>query len=146
MRVAIVHYHLSPGGVTSVIRAASQSLGDASIPHVILCGSPAAEEDLPVRVVEELGYRKSSERSPAAVLADLRSACVEALGGPPDVWHFHNHSLGKNIIFPEMVALLAEAGERLVLQLHDLAEDGRPQNYPLIADQSHLYPLSPRII
>ena len=146
MRVAIVHYHLSPGGVTSVIRAASHSLEDAAIPHVILCGSCSPTEDLPACVITELGYRKSSERSAAAVLADMRSACMEALGGPPDVWHFHNHSLGKNILMPEIVALLAGTGERLVLQLHDLAEDGRPQNYPLIADQPHLYPLSPRVI
>lgn len=144
MRIAIVHYHFSPGGVTSVIRSASHSLTTASIPHVILCGS-SPPEDLPIRIIGDLQYLKSTRRSAASLLAELRMAAEDAIGGTPDVWHFHNHSLGKNILFPEIVHLLAEAGDRIILHLHDLAEDGRPQNFPLIADQAHLYPVSPRI-
>ena len=45
----------------------------------------------------------------------------------------------------EVVARLAEEHERLVLQLHDLAEDGRPANYPAIADFAGLYPVGQRV-
>ena len=48
MRIAIVHYHLGPGGVAEVIRA---SLPSAE--HVILVGEgPADDENLPLRIVE----------------------------------------------------------------------------------------------
>ncbi len=149
MRVAIVHYHLDPGGVTRVIEAASRVLGTAGIGHVILvgdAGGPREAEAFPVRRITGLGYLTTPGDLTAEMLADaLRSTATEALGGAPDVWHFHNHSLGKNCLLPDVVARLAEAGERLVLQIHDLAEQGRPGNYPFIADCHRLYPFSPRI-
>ncbi|WAC21079.1 HAD family hydrolase [Luteolibacter sp. SL250] len=144
MRIAIVHYHLSPGGVTTIIRAACRGLAAAGVHHLVLCGNAPAE-DLPVRIVPDLRYLRTSARPAEALLEEMRKAAADALGGPPDVWHFHNHSLGKNILMPRVVSLLAEAGERLVLQLHDLVEDGRPGNHPLVAEQPWLYPLSPRV-
>ena len=148
MTVAIVHYHLGPGGVSHVIAAASQCLSEAGTRHVILVDSPpeGPAHDMPVRIVSGLGYRSSSGGLGASELLErLRSAAREALGAPPDIWHFHNHALGKNPLLPEVVALLAEADERIVLQIHDLAEDGRPANYQVIADCGNLYPVSPRI-
>jgi FMN phosphatase YigB (HAD superfamily)/glycosyltransferase involved in cell wall biosynthesis len=136
MRVAIVHYHLAPGGVTRVIESASQVLTNAGVRHVVLTGGD----------VTGLGYLTAPGKLTAGdFLANLRSTATQALGAPPDIWHFHNHSLGKNALLPEVVARLAAAGERIVLQIHDLAEDGRPANYPLIADHPTLYPFSPRI-
>ncbi|MBX3743213.1 MAG: HAD family hydrolase [Akkermansiaceae bacterium] len=145
MRIAIVHYHLSPGGVTTIIRAACRGLSTAGVRHVVLCGNAPAE-DLPARLVPDLAYLRTSARPAESLLEEMRDAAEEALGGPPDVWHFHNHSLGKNILMPRVVSLLAEAGDRLVLQLHDLVEDGRPGNHPLVAEQPWLYPLSPRVL
>jgi FMN phosphatase YigB (HAD superfamily) len=149
MRVAIVHYHLDPGGVTSVIQLTSKVLTAAGIQYVIVVGGegvPPQSELIPIRRVEGLGYLSETAPLTAAALTDsLRTAATEALGAPPDVWHFNNHSLGKNRLIADVVALLAEAGERLVLHLHDLAEDGRPQNYPLIANCPKLYPISLRI-
>jgi FMN phosphatase YigB (HAD superfamily) len=136
MRVAIVHYHLSPGGVTRVIETASQVLTSAGIRHAILTGDN----------ITGLGYFPTPGRFTAGeLLLDLRAAATRALGAPPDIWHFHNHSLGKNALLPEVIARLAAEGERIILQIHDLAEDGRPANYPLIADFPTLYPFSPRI-
>ncbi len=136
MRVAIVHYHLALGGVTRVIESTSQALSSAGIPHVILTG-----ESIP-----GLGYLASpGESTTEKLLASLRAAATEALGGPPDIWHFHNHSLGKNCLLAEVIARLATEGAHLVLQIHDLAEAGRPENYTLIAECKELYPFSPRI-
>lgn len=145
MKLAIVHYHLGPGGVSNVIATTSRWLTESGIRHVILADSPpeCSAEGLPLRIVAGLGYRPSS--GAGELLDHLRAAAREALGGPPDVWHFHNHSLGKNPLVPEVVARLAEENERLVLQIHDLAEDGRPGNYQEIADCGKLYPVSPRI-
>jgi FMN phosphatase YigB (HAD superfamily)/glycosyltransferase involved in cell wall biosynthesis len=149
MKVAIVHYHLGPGGVTRVIEAASQALATAGIRHVILTGDSDVappEKSLPVRQTEGLGYLTSPGEHTAESLAEsLRAAATEILGGPPDLWHFHNHSLGKNCLVPHVVARLAREDERIVLQIHDLAEQGRPANYQLVANCRTLYPFSPRI-
>ncbi|MGL4401935.1 MAG: hypothetical protein ACRCXD_18900, partial [Luteolibacter sp.] len=149
MRVAIVHYHLAPGGVTTVIESASKALTSAGIPHVILTGEPSpqtvARASHP-EPIAALGYLPDpGTHTPAELVTSLRTAATQALGAPPDIWHFHNHSLGKNVLLPEVIARLAAAGERLVLQIHDLAEDGRPANYPLITSHATLYPFSPRI-
>lgn len=148
MTVAIVHYHLELGGVSQVIRAASRALMDAGIAHVILVGSAPAQSspDLPLQVLPELAYTRSSDTITAEeLLRKLRHAAHEALGKAPEIWHFHNHSLGKNPHFPHLVSQLAAAHERVILQIHDLAESGRPGNYPLIAACDNLYPFSHRI-
>jgi hypothetical protein len=131
MRVALVHYHLAPGGVTTVLRSASHALTAAGIPHVVLTGENVAG----------LGYLAQAGSLSATTLADqLRKAAEEALGAAPNIWHFHNHSLGKNCLFPDLVHHFATTGERLLLQIHDLAEHGRPANYSQIARIPYLYP------
>jgi len=142
--LALVHYHLHPGGVTTVIRSASEALEAAGVRHVILTGG----EDVHARHhhVPGLVYlAEAGDHDASQLLADLRRTATEALGAPPDVWHFHNHSLGKNALLARVVARLAAEGERIVLQIHDLAEQGRPDNYQVIADEPELYPFSPRV-
>lgn len=144
MTVAIVHYHLGPGGVTQVIAAASRALSKSKIRHVILAG--CGSDDLPVSIVPGLGYLTApTEITSKELLDSLRDAAKSALGAAPDVWHFHNHSLGKNPLVPEVITCLAEANEQIVLQIHDLSEEGRPANYQAIADHAKLYPVSDRI-
>lgn len=145
MTLAIVHYHLRPGGVTSVILRTSRAWIEAGIRHVILVGEAPEESHsgLPIHVIPELGYRNTPTEIPLAPL--LRSTAEKALGGPPDLWHFHNHSLGKNPSIPAAVADLAASGGRLLLQIHDLAENGRPNSYQNIPDKNILYPVSPRV-
>lgn len=43
--------------------------------------------------------------------------------------HWHNHSLGKNTAAPGVIRSLAHEGWRILLQVHDFAEDNRPENY-----------------
>ena len=148
MTIAIVHYHLRPGGVSQVMAAASRALTRCEIRHVILIGEMPTNppDDLPFRVIPGLGYGGSSNGPTVEGLTDrLRAAAMEALGQEPDIWHFHNHSLGKNPLAAHVVARLAEDNERMVLQIHDLAEDGRPSNYQVIADCGKTYPVSSRI-
>src|SRR5690554_6827925 len=94
--VAIVHYHLRPGGVSSVIRRHSAALSKMGIRHVILVGErPADAAEFPIGVVETLNYGGSAA-APEVDLALLKNAAIEQLGDPPDVWHFHNPTLRKN--------------------------------------------------
>ena len=51
--------------------------------------------------------------------------------------HWHNHSLGKNAAAPPVIRELASRGWRLLLQVHDFAEDNRPSNYAEIIRSSH---------
>jgi hypothetical protein len=148
MSVVIVHYHLRRGGVARVIRSASESLTQAGVAHVILVGEVPNKDnaDLPFRIVEGLGYtQEGGSLTPLRLVHAMRQATKEALGKTPVTWHFHNHALGKNPLMAEAVAILAETGERLVLQTHDFAEDGRPFNYKACEHCTLLYPVAPQI-
>jgi glycosyltransferase involved in cell wall biosynthesis len=149
MKVAIIHYHLEPSGVSRVIERASRELTRRGIAHVILvskCPQDMADT-LPVRLVDGLAYSDAplDEQGAENILDALRAAATDALGAPPNVWHFHNHSLGKNRAVPQIVSMLASSRERLLLHIHDLAEDGRPENQANRADCHNLYPLAPQI-
>ena len=149
MKVAIIHYHLEPSGVSRVIERASRELTRRGIAHVILVGKCAHDmaNTLPVRVVDGLAYSNAplDKQGVEKILDALRATAADALGAPPDIWHFHNHSLGKNRAVPLIVSMLASQRERLLLHIHDLAEDGRPENHANIADCPNLYPLAPQI-
>lgn len=75
-------------------------------------------------IVEDLALRQQK------MLHELKQqfathsvSCEQAL------LHWHNHSLGKNIAVPGVIQALASEGWRLLLQVHDFAEDNRPENY-----------------
>ncbi len=130
-RVAIVHYHLQTGGVTRVIQHAVHALLARGARPAVLTGQrPDAPWPCPVQVLPALQYEETRPAaSPRQLLETLREAARQALGAAPDLWHVHNHSLGKNLLLPVVLRMLAEDGERLLLQVHDLAEDGRPALY-----------------
>ncbi|MEM7384013.1 MAG: hypothetical protein AAF514_03630 [Verrucomicrobiota bacterium] len=147
LRIAIVHYHLRPGGVTRVIENAVLALkrvgGGETGPEVaVLVGSdPAAVEGATVKEVPGLGYLSKADGCSAEMLfQELEEAAVSILGGAPDLWHFHNHHLGKNVLMPEVVQRLAASGQRLLLQLHDFPEDSRPTEYASLPRPEMLYP------
>ena len=132
MRVAIVHYHLQTGGVTRVIQHAVHALRARGEQTVVLAGE-APDPPLPdlgaVRVVDGLGYdQEGAAANEQALLERLLAAAEDALGGAPDLWHIHNPGLGKNRSVPGALFLRAEVGQRILVQIHDFAEDGRPAN------------------
>jgi FMN phosphatase YigB (HAD superfamily) len=155
MKVAIVHYHLGDGGVAAVIRGICRVLGDAGIGHVVLAGEAAdpASDPPPMRVVAGLGYARHGAEAPAAQAADsaeqllrrMQAAAADALGAAPDLWHIHNHALGKNPLLTSAVALLARSGAAILLQTHDLAEDGRADLYARMRGIADRYPHGPRV-
>lgn len=154
MRVAILHFHLRPGGVTRVIELAVESLSNQPADVLVIAGEPIPDS---CRItaegaacVPELAYGVGPQLADALYNA-VDAACIRRWGEKADVIHIHNHALGKNFALPLVVARWAGEGRALILQLHDFAENGRPANYRLlkrhlggIAGLSRtLYPVSP---
>lgn len=131
MRIALVHYHLQSGGVTRIICHLQKALDSRGIKTVVLTGKPPAFGfSGAFRVVPGLQYEADRPAiAPSELAAAMRAAASEALGGKPDLWHVHNHSLGKSLVLPAALLALAREGEHLLMQIHDFAEDGRPGNY-----------------
>ncbi len=153
LAVAILHYHLRPGGVTRVIERAVESLGD-NVNVLVLTGEAPSPGDTLTPITEPfhaLEYADEAAVNPEQIADDLCFTARCLLGRDPDVWHIHNHSLGKNSFTPKLVWYLAHAGCRLLLQPHDFAEDGRPDNYRLLKEQldddleKMLYPLASHV-
>lgn len=133
MKIAIVHYHLRRGGVTRVLESCVPLLAGAGHEVVILTGEPpvfgSPLEEYAV-VLGALGYDHRLEPANLDDLMDrMTRAAAERLRGVPDVWHFHNHHLGKNFHVTAVTGALAARGDRLLLQIHDFPEDGRQINY-----------------
>ncbi len=152
MRIAVVHYHLKPGGVTRIVESAAEALAPHGVELAAISGEPyTGEADLKTGVVSGLQYTtdESDYVDPKYLLHELKAEAKKLLGGEPDLWHIHNHSLGKNAVMADVVGLLARQETPVLLQIHDFAEDGRPANYQLIgegiSDWKHLYPYGPRI-
>ncbi len=155
MKVAIVHAHFRPGGVTRVVANAVAALQGHGVEIAAFSGQSSAGNGLPLHtVVPGLDYDDAFRAGAGEALARrLREAAREVFGGEPDLWHFHNHSLGKNANFPATIRAFARSGVRLLLQIHDFAEDGRPRDYqrmrqgcPDDADfAASIYPAAPQI-
>jgi hypothetical protein len=146
MKALIVHYHLKPGGVTTVIRRQLSALSARGIDAAVLSGEAARGQGGAVSVEPALGYDpeprapaeslSGSAREPdgdrvAAIVRAVRRE-AEALGGETVV-HVHNPTIRKNSSMLAALSELAARGTRLVLHVHDLAEDWRPDVYSSLA-------------
>ncbi len=131
MKIAFVHYHLKTGGVTTVLKRQVEAI-HGTFDTLVLTGDLAAAE-LPCQVVEipELGYDQPGVSPPAAdVVAErVLEALNEKWPDGCDVLHVHNPTLAKNRQFLQIIKRLQQAGVNLFLQIHDFAEDGRPDLY-----------------
>jgi len=144
MNLVIVHHHLNRGGVTQVILNHLRALHEAGAREifdrvVLLYGGRAtgwpsqmepALEGIELATVASIDYDTVTavgEEAPYRATSEM----LEQLGLAPEetLLHVHNHTLGKNVAWPNALARLAEDGFRMLLQLHDFAEDFRPDNY-----------------
>jgi len=165
MNLAVLHYHLNRGGVTRVIEnhlASLDAVLDQPWRAALLFGG--RREDFREELPEQLGsirlsleevplldyddqQTSSTPTEPDALFAQL-TATLDRLEFVPrqTVLHFHNHALGKNRCLPAVVPRLAEAGYAVLLQIHDFAEDFRPDNYRRIdPTAAGLYPQAPNV-
>jgi len=132
VRVAILHYHLRPGGVTRVIELAADALTAAGVDVLVIAGEaqPASGRLAAgrVAVVPALAYGEPAGEADV-LRREVSLACRRIWGGEADVLHTHNHALGKNASFPSAVAAWAREGRAVLAQIHDFAEKARPANY-----------------
>jgi glycosyltransferase involved in cell wall biosynthesis len=163
MHLVILHYHLNSGGVARVVHnhllalaavepadrpervLLVQGRANTTWPHDVVCRELPFEVEL--ITVEGLDY--DQEDSPADEIATaIKSAGCRIEN---TTLHWHNHSLGKNVSAPLAVHDLAQRGYRTLLQIHDFAEDFRPDNYRSLESASGellatmLYPQSEHI-
>lgn len=131
MKIAFVHYHLKTGGVTTVLKRQIMAIQD-TCDTLVLTGDRAATE-LPCKVVEisELGYDQPGVSPPAPdrVAERVLEVMRERWPGGCDVLHVHNPTLAKNRQILQIIKKLQQSGVNLFLQIHDFAEDGRPDAY-----------------
>lgn len=131
MRIVMVHYHLKPGGVTSVIRRQAEAFSRRG-EVLVVCGEPP-ETDFPAPVVVVPGLAYDLDRDPGWSAAETADRICEAIAGRwsggCDLVHVHNPTLAKNRLLPEVLDRLQRRGLRLLLHIHDFAEDARPAAY-----------------
>lgn len=139
--VALVHYHLRLGGVTRVIEHTIEALANTDFDVVVISGEEAPDFPYQDRlfVFPQLSYDSHFNGS-VWLEEEIQKAVKKAGFAPIDIWHIHNHSLGKNAATPYFVNRLATLGRKLVLQPHDFAEDGRSLNYKKMAANRHILP------
>ncbi|QQO10790.1 glycosyltransferase family 1 protein [Breznakiella homolactica] len=137
MRIALVHYHLRRGGVTSVIRHQAKVLTESGDDVLVITGEINNDTfPYPQAQVEELQYdrnRGDGAANPEETAARIAGRMVDAMkarwGKPADVVHIHNPLIQKNSALLPALHILNDQGIRLLLQNHDLAEDFRPDVY-----------------
>jgi hypothetical protein len=131
MKIVYLHYHLNPGGVTTVLRQQAAAMaGDHEV--LILSGSPPPDNlAAPAARLPDLNY--DNLRQGPVTPEDLAEAIQAAITGhwPQgcDLIHAHNPTLVKNRSLLPALEILQKKGLRLLLQVHDFAEDGRPAVY-----------------
>lgn len=168
MQIAIVHFHLNRGGVTQVIanhlRAlnTAMSAGERARVLVLYGGRREGWSDdvveqcphLDITLVEvasleydgRLADATSAGSGGESLAADILSALTAHDFSPGEtLLHIHNHSIGKKWALPAAVRALAKRGIRQLLQVHDFAEDFRPELYehlvgPLAGDEPDRLP------
>ncbi|MCF8110664.1 MAG: hypothetical protein K9J85_04165 [Desulfobacteraceae bacterium] len=132
MKIALLHYHLEPGGVTGVIKSQLKALKD-DCDNVVLTGvrPPSSEFGEKAVCVPGIGYDKDNPDSVSAAQTAERVYNAIAAIWPQgcDVLHIHNPLLAKNKNFLDIISCLQKKGLALLLQVHDFAEEGRPGAY-----------------
>lgn len=126
-----MHYHLKTGGVTTVIRQQIEALKPAC-DLLLLTGEPT-DLVLPCETVHipGLGYDESAPKPVSAELVSslVEEAIIQKWPKGCDVLHVHNPLLAKNSCFLDVLTQLKTKQYNLLLQVHDFAEDGRPNVY-----------------
>lgn len=131
MKIALLHYHLNTGGVTTVIQHQVQALQGRCETMVLTGDRAKAQLPCPVIEIPAIGYDRSDKpsRVPEAIVDRILESIRQVWPGGCDVLHIHNPTLAKNRNLLKCIHWLQIAGINLLLQIHDFAEDGRPQTY-----------------
>jgi glycosyltransferase involved in cell wall biosynthesis len=137
MKIAVVHYHLNPGGVTRIIESQVKSLEaiKEGIELTVLSGSDASDEYLPgatIKTDTTLFYWNATWQD-----SDLKDIAVHIATfikqnlNSSAILHVHNPNLGKNPGLTLAIYQMAMEGYSMVNHCHDFPED-RLENLRLL--------------
>jgi glycosyltransferase involved in cell wall biosynthesis len=131
MKIAFIHYHLKPGGVTTVLRQQVEAILDECDSLVLASSIPESSFPCDIVNIPGLGYDRPKQNriSPEDVATSIIKAINTKWKTGCDVVHVHNPTLAKNRNFLKILKVLQNRKIKLLLQIHDFAEDGRPLSY-----------------
>ena len=131
MKIAFIHYHLKPGGVTTVLRQQVEAILDECDSLVLASSTPESSFPCDIVNIPGLGYDRPKQNriNPEDVAASIIKAINTKWKTGCDVVHVHNPTLAKNRNFLKILKALQNRKIKLFLQIHDFAEDGRPLSY-----------------
>ncbi|NOY08345.1 MAG: glycosyltransferase family 4 protein [Spirochaetes bacterium] len=165
----IFHYHLLPGGVTSVIRdgvkAAGKYMEDIhSITLItgkrentgdVITGIKKYFDQIKKNITLRFKYLPGMDYVyPGKFLIDdfnkkavtLAEELINQFGSSSGIWWVHNHHLGKNPVFTQAMLNITEKykDQRIIFQIHDFPESGRFENLKFLKSNitSPLYPVT----
>lgn len=132
MHIALLHYHLHPGGVTRIIGSQVQGLLETEgVQQLkVLCGNNIAHTALsgvPIEEIASLQYMQAGAQETDYGEESSRIMTRITEHAKDFILHCHNPNLGKNPALTLAVFRLAQAGYRIINHCHDFAED-RPFN------------------
>ena len=168
-RLTVFHYHLLPGGVTTVITTGLEALISSlpEIKEITLVTGRTENTDLisgrlktfakslnrtglkiTVCLLPETGYavQPYPKGNTAGTAAEkLTQKLIDEFGG--SLWWIHNYHIGKNPVLTRAVIQTAAQypEQNIFLQIHDFPESGRLQNLKGLEGITPLYPDSPNI-
>jgi glycosyltransferase involved in cell wall biosynthesis len=131
MKIVYVHHHLRRGGVTRVITEQIEAVGDVHQVLTVTGEAPDEPTPFPVAVIPSIAYDRDrrDHLTPEESAQAIFDAVRDHWGEDADLYHVHNPTLGKNRGFLSVLKILQARGAKLLLQIHDFAEDGRPGNF-----------------
>ncbi|MBI9087404.1 MAG: hypothetical protein JEZ11_27690 [Desulfobacterales bacterium] len=132
MKIAFLHYHLKPGGVTTVIQQQVRCI-KKRCETLVLYGDPPFPEGFPGPAIHVPGIGYNADHQAHFKPQELAQRVIDAIKTrwPTgcDLLHVHNPTLAKNRHLLDLLDILKDQGLCLFLQIHDFAEDGRPGAY-----------------
>lgn len=132
MNIVLIHYHVKPGGVTTVLRDQINALKKDHQLLVLTGDPPPTHFPCDIERIPSLGYCSEFDdtldsEGTAVEIFDRIEAKWKSAGS--DLLHVHNPILAKNKFFLRILKSLQKRGLNLLLQIHDFAEDGRSHSF-----------------
>lgn len=132
-----------------MIRDQIRSLKSPETDFLVLSGdTPARPFPADTARIPELAYDRDvpGTPEPESISDAILNAIHRQWAGGADIIHVHNPTLAKNRLLQAVLKLLQRKGGRLLCQIHDFAEDGRPDVFftePYVKD-CHYTAINPR--
>jgi len=154
-RIAIFHYHLLPGGVTSVIILSVQAVLKylPDIEKIILVSGKAEnamevrnkivagfdnldKEKVEVRIVPQIGYANHGERVNEERTVKIEKILMQEFGGY--LWWVHNYHIGKNPFLTQALLNIAvkNPSQKIIFHIHDFPECSRYENLQFLKEHT----------